>query len=476
MVSIDWSNPFTRVVKLALAFKFLRHYLLNYSERKLYQYLVEDNPSVRPKAAKEETYYMVRAILHSVYRALNDRTISDHVKDVLLKIFIGDVLIADIDRRKQYYEKYKISPPTFLTISPYKGCNLRCKGCYAASGAAFNNTLDYSTVTKIINQAKELWGSRFFVISGGEPLLYKSEGKDIMDLFEENSDCYFLMYTNGTLLTEDVARRMEKAGNVSPAISIEGFEEETDERRGKGVFRKILKAVDNLLEVGVPFGFSGTITRYNAEIFMQDKLVDYYFNELHGAYMWLFHYMPIGRDFSVELQPTPEQRKNLFFKQRQWIHDGYFLVDFWNDGIITDGCISAGRPGGYFYIDWDGNVMPCVFVPYSTHNVKDVFEKGGDLNDILQGKFMADIREWQRNYSYDHREVETIGNQIMPCPIRDHHLDMYRMITENNATPTDENAKMSIEDPGYREKMAEYDKKLSELTEPIWKEEYIAKG
>lgn len=135
---------------------------------------------------------------------------------------------------------------------------------------------------------------------------------------------------------------MEKAGNVSSAISIKGFEEETDERRGKGIF-----------------------------------------NELHGAYMWLFHYMPIGRDFSVELQPTPEQRKKLFFKQKQWIHEGYFLVDFWNDGFITDSCISAGRPGGYFYIDWDGNVMPCVFVPYSTHNVKDVFEKGGDLNDIL---------------------------------------------------------------------------------------------
>lgn len=79
------------------------------------------------------------------------------------------------------------------------------------------------------------------------------------------------------------------------------------------------------------------------------------------------------------------------------------------------------------------------------------------------------IREWQRNYSYDHREVETIGNQIMLCPIRDHHLDMYRMIIENNA-------KLAIEDPGYREKMAEYDKKLSELTDPIWKEEYIAKG
>jgi len=473
---IDWSNPFLKVVRLAIVFKFLRHFLLNYSEKRLYEALVENNPSVRPKAAKEETYYMVRAILLSVYRALNNNTISDHVKDVLLKVFVGDVLISDIDRRKEYVKKYDISPPTFLTISPYKGCNLRCTGCYAASGIDYKNTLAFSTVRKIIQQAKELWGSRFFVISGGEPLLYKSEGKDIVDLFKENDDCYFLMYTNGTLLTKEVAKRMEETGNVTPAISIEGFKEETDKRRGNGVFKKILKAAKNLREVGVPYGFSGTITRYNADIFMKDEFVDYYFNELKGFYMWLFHYMPIGRDISVDFQPTPEQRTKLFGIQRQWIHDGYFLVDFWNDGIITDGCISAGRPGGYFYIDWDGNVMPCVFVPYSTHNINDVFAKGGDLHDILKGKFMKDIREWQRNYSYEHTTVSSIGNQIMPCPIRDHHMDMYKMIQKNNARPTDENARAALDDASYRQKMDKYDKELGELTNPIWEKEYITKG
>lgn len=470
---ISWSQPFLKIARLAIIFKFLRKLLLDYSERKLYKVIVENDPEPRPRAAKEETYFMVRAILRSIYRALNDDIISDHVKDVILKIFVSDILLGDTPRRRQYIEKYHFSPPTFLTISPYKGCNLRCTGCYAASGATFRNTLPFSIVQKIVDQAKELWGSRFFVISGGEPLLYRSEGKTILDLYEQNPDCYFLMYTNGTLITPQVAQRMERTGNVTPAISIEGFEEETDKRRGKGVFRQILKAVHYLQEAGVPYGFSGTITRANAHIFMDDRLVDFYFHELKGIYMWLFHYMPIGRDIDVERQPSPEQRLQLFYKQREWIHQGYFLVDFWNDGIITDGCLCAGRPGGYMYIDWDGNVMPCVFVPYSTHNIKDVFARGGTLNDVLQAPLMRDLREWQRSYSYQKRRPEEVGNQITPCPHRDHYRDFYQIITKNKARPVDENSRMAIQNPDYRRKMMEYDDAVQKLTRPVWEKEYL---
>ena len=470
---INWSQPFLKVARLALLFRFMRKFLLDYSEKKLYQVMVEDNHEIRPRAAKMETYYMVRAIMRSIYRALNNEQISEHVKDVILKVFVHDILLGDTGRRQQYIKKYNFAPPTFLTLSPYKGCNLKCTGCYAASGAQFKNTLEYSILQKIIDQAKQLWGARFFVISGGEPLLYKSEGKTLLDLFTDNADCYFLMYTNGTLLGKETARRMEETGNVTPAISVEGFEEETDRRRGKGVFKRILKAVEVLREAGVPFGFSGTITRDNAPIFMDDKLIEYYFHQLQGIYMWLFHYMPIGRDVLVENQPTPQQRLQLFYKQREWIHQGYFLVDFWNDGIITDGCICAGRPGGYFYIDWDGNVMPCVFIPYSTHNIKDVFARGGNLNDILQGKFMKDIRDWQHDYSYLKPSVPEIGNQITCCPTRDHYGEFFKILMDNEAVPTDENAQNAVKDASYREKMIAYDEKIREITEPVWKKEYL---
>ena len=82
----------------------------------------------------------------------------------------------------RYKNKHGIDPPFFLAISPTKKCNLRCTGCYASSKATDAETLDWATVDKIMREAHDEIGIRFFVISGGEPLTYQSEGKTILDL------------------------------------------------------------------------------------------------------------------------------------------------------------------------------------------------------------------------------------------------------------------------------------------------------
>ena len=173
-----------------------------------------------------------------------------------------------------------------------------------------------------------------------------------------------MMYTNSTLIDREAARRMAELGNITPAISVEGWEKETDERRGAGVFRKIQRAMENLREAGVPFGVSVTGTRKNAETVLSDEFMDYYFRQQGAVYGWLFQYMPIGRSFDVDLMVTAEQRKWMLEKELRLIFErDLFLIDFWNGGPMSLGCISAGRSGGYFYIDWNGNVAPCVFFP-----------------------------------------------------------------------------------------------------------------
>jgi len=80
--------------------------------------------------------------------------------------------------------------------------------------------------------------------------------------------------------------------------------------------------------------------------------------------------MPIGRGFTLDLLPSPEQRVWMWQRTWQVIRERQvFLADFWNLGPCSNGCISAGRGGGYLYIDWNGKVMPCVFVPYSPVNI-----------------------------------------------------------------------------------------------------------
>lgn len=88
----------------------------------------------------------------------------------------------------------------------------------------------------------------------------------MLDAVEEHPDSLFLMFTNGTRIDEAVARRMERRGNITPALPVEGLEGSTDARRGGGQFRRSLEAMARLREEGVPFGISVTITRENLEI------------------------------------------------------------------------------------------------------------------------------------------------------------------------------------------------------------------
>ncbi len=331
---------------------------------------------------------------------------------------------------------------------------------------------------RIITEAQELWGVGFVVISGGEPLAYCSQGKGVLDAAAKHPDILFLMYTNGTLIDEEMAVRMAELGNITPAISVEGWEEHTDARRGKGVFQCVLRSMANLRQAGVAFGISLTATRGNCEEILSDEFLDFFFEEQGAFYGWLFQYMPIGRGFTLDLLPTPEQRAWMWQRTWQVIREKeYFLPDFWNLGTCTDGCISAGRQKeGYLYFDWDGKVMPCVFVPYSPTNVKDVYAQGGTLNDILEEPFFKAIREWQDAYGYAAIRPEECKNWTMPCPIRDHHADFRRILEATEPDPEDKAALQAMVDPAYRDGLIRYDEAVARLMDPIWEREYLGSG
>ncbi len=463
------------LLKTIVGNKILRGIALKKFESWLYEDLIVKNPEERPIKVQEDKYIGLSALLHSVLRNMDKGYISKDVAfrmiDTLVK---GAFLKGGREAERKFEEKYGYGPPAFITISPTKACNLRCAGCYASSSATTKDTLEFDIVDEIVRQAHELWGARFMVISGGEPLLYKSQGKTILDLFEKYDDMFFLMYTNGTLIDENIAKRMAELGNITPAISVEGLKKETEERRGRGVFEKILSAFENLREAGVPFGASVTATRKNIDILLTDEFYDFYFEEQGCSYMWIFHYMPIGRDYNISLMPTPKERVELFRKWKDVMKNKrYFVADFWNSGTLANGCIAFARPGGYFYIDWHGNIMPCVFVPYYKDNVKELFAKGKNLNDAIMSDFFKKGREWQFRYALMRKGKET-GNLLMPCSIRDHYENFRRIADEVKVRPEDEEAAKALKDKKYYQEMVKFDKELAELTDKIWKEEYLS--
>ncbi len=445
----------------------VRGKLLREAKNQLYDFFVVSNVDKRPLGLQEIRYKLLSNLLAVVDKAFSEERISTRVCKALIGNLVGETIVRNSERQK----KAGFVPPTLITISPTQKCNLQCKGCYAASSAGTAATLDYGHFDRVIRDAKDLWDAHFTVISGGEPLLYRDGGKGLFDILEAHRDNFFMMYTNGTLITAEVADRMAELGNITPAISVEGFEKETDDRRGKGTFKRIEKAMENLRRAGIPFGISMTATRDNAHLVLSDELIHYYFDELGAFYGWVFQYMPIGRSFTLDMMITPEQRLALFHREQEVINDrGLFLVDFWNGGPYSTGCISAGRR--YFYIDWNGNIAPCVFFPYYISNIYDVYREGKTLNDILFSPYFQSIRKWQDEYGPS-QPADKLGNLITPCLIRDHYEEAYEIMKRYQVKPMDVNAANALMDPAYRQGMMEYGKVVRTLTQQIWENQFI---
>jgi MoaA/NifB/PqqE/SkfB family radical SAM enzyme len=295
----------------------------------------------------------------SLKRAL--RGLNPTVKKKMNQNFFVNECVVGAARRGQLVNMLGMDMPEALVISPTMRCPLNCSGCYSAQYAK-DSDLEFDVVNRIIEEAKSL-GIYFFTITGGEPFVYPH----IFDVLEKHDDCWFQIYTSGALLNDKNVGRLAKLGNVNLCISVEGFEEETDRRRGKGHFKKVMNAFECLRNAGVLFGFSATATRENNDLVVSDEFIEFY--RTKGAnFGWYFQYMPIGRSPNLDMVPTPKQRIYRFYRMMELRSKfDLFLVDFWNDGWLSGGCIAGGR--GYFHINHKGDIEPCVFCQISVDNI-----------------------------------------------------------------------------------------------------------
>ncbi|MCD4690339.1 radical SAM protein, partial [bacterium] len=220
------------------------------------------------------------------------------------------------------------------------------------------------------------------------------------------------------------------------------------------------------------FGISATPTRHNWELITSDEFAHFYFEQQGALYAWLFQYMPVGRGQTLDLAPTPEQRVAMRERMRRlMVEKKYFIADFWNSGAASSGCIAAGRGDGYFYVDWNGDITPCAFVPYVCGNIHDIFESGGDLNTVLETDFFKRIRKWQDEYGYAQTAAH-VDNWLCPCVIRDHFPVVREAIEKSGARPLNNEAAIALGDTAYCDGMVEYGEKIKRLMDPIWQEEY----
>lgn len=368
-------------------------------------------------AARKQARKVIEDPDNNWYRLIKSlwTDIDDGVRKTLFENFIVNSALIGFPKECDNREKYGCNIPWAILMDPTSACNLHCTGCWAAEyGNKMNMDLD--TMDSIIRQGTEL-GTYMYLYTGGEPLVRK---KDIITLCERHPDCVFMSFTNATLIDEAFADEMLRVKNFVPAISVEGFEEATDSRRGHGTFQAVMRAMEILKRKKLPFGVSCCYTRANVDVIGSeayfDKMVEW------GAkFAWFFTYMPISADAVPELMVTAEQREFMYHQIRKFRDSKpIFTLDFWNDGEYVEGCIAGGRH--YCHINAAGDIEPCAFIHYSDSNIHNK-----TLLEAYQSPlFMA----YHDNQPFNQ-------NHLRPCPLLDNYGRLADMVEQSGAKSTD---------------------------------------
>ncbi len=276
--------------------------------------------------------------------------------------------------------------PAFLIASITSSCNLHCAGCYSRANHACSDSAPVCQLSadewkKIFTEAEEI-GVSFILLAGGEPMIRR----DIIETASEFGNILFPIFTNGTMIDEKYMTLFKKSRNLLPVISIEGEADNTDDRRGKGTYEKIISAMDSMKKNGILFGASITVTTENLEEVYSDSFIESLIERGCKAVFYV-EYVPVTEE-SSHLAPDNEHRE-LADKKLMIIREKYsemVFISFPGDEKASGGCVAAGR--GFFHINSHGGAEPCPFSPYSDVNVKET-----SLRDALKSELFRKLQE-----------------------------------------------------------------------------------
>ncbi len=351
-------------------------------------------------------------------------------------------------RRRVALQQGGLWVPSFIVISPTMRCNLSCTGCYAGLYQR-QGELSEAEISRLLDECRSI-GANFVVVSGGEPYLLKDMW---LRLFRRYDDMFFMTYTNGTLLDERTVQALARLGNVAPALSVEGYREPTDRRRGQGVYDKVEAATRRLRDHGVLFGVSITYTSENVVEVTRDEFVQHWL-ERGAIFAWYFMFMPVGKDPVLELVPTPQQRLECGRRVEDMRRRlPIFLADFWNDGPASAGCLAGGRL--YLHVVNSGRVEPCVFAHFGVDNIRDK-----TLVEAANSPFFQALR---REFPYNEN-----ANLRRPCMIVDNPHVLRKVVAEHMVPAGHQHSEDVVRDPAVVAWVDRYARSFQELTDPIW--------
>ncbi len=270
--------------------------------------------------------------------------------------------------------------PRLISWNMTFACNLRCPHCYIdADERAGKSELSTEEGKALIDQIVEV-SKPILILSGGEPLLRD----DVFELarYATEKGLIVAMGTNGTLITDSVAKELKSSGVKAVAVSIDSaVPDRHDTFRGvKGAWERALDGIDACIENGIGVQVNTTVTQQN-----YDEIDDIMaLAEKHSASMFhLFFLVPTGRGKEIE-DISPEMYEQMIEGVLEKVASAkydlavrpvcapQFMRIASQKGLNLDqwtrGCI-AGL--AYCRIYPTGEVTPCPYLPVKVGDIRE---------------------------------------------------------------------------------------------------------
>lgn len=266
------------------------------------------------------------------------------------------------------------------------GCNFRCIHCHASSREPHPDELTTEEALKLVEEIASIKEFRMLVLTGGEPLTRK----DIFEILDygRKLGLKFVIATNATLITEEVAFRLKESRVVAVAVSIDSSNPQTHNfiRNNSWAFSLAMRGMENIKKARITLQVNFTAMQHNAE--QLRKTIDFV-NDLGANIMLVYQLVPVGRGKEIKgasLESKENQNLARLIKEKQatstTIIEPVANPQYWpyllnGQGrlrsnmarLFFHGC-TAGR--GLVYIKANGQVWPCPFIGVSGGNVRKI--------------------------------------------------------------------------------------------------------
>ena len=322
-------------------------------------------------------------------------------------------------------------PAPFLIVWNFTNmCNLRCKHCYQRADHPLPDELNLEEKLNLVDQLDRA-GVAAIALSGGEPTIHPH----FLTIVKEIADrgIYAAVATNGWRFADkDFLLKSIKAGLRYIEVSVDSANpHKHDKFRGvRGSWEKAVKALENIIELGVDHAMAVTITKYNID--EVDDILDLA-ESIGVKRVVFFNFVPVGRGINImdlDLDPIERERflQHIYDEMRKRkimivstapqfsrvvyqmssgrnIAPTHFYV---SEDLVTrsvaefiGGC-GAGRI--YAGIQPNGVVIPCVFLPIPVGSVREK-----DFRDIWENSTLFKLL----------RDRTQLNNFCGKCPYRE---------------------------------------------------------